>query len=77
MQPAEDGATDAEILRNTVEQDVVVDRIERGWDVQGQKNCRKTSLCGNGCLGASGQKSDTAIRSGNIDFYKTDAFPLP
>jgi len=25
-------------------------------------------MCGNGCLGASGQKSDPTIRSGDLDF---------
>jgi len=29
-----------------------------------------------GYLGVSGQKSDPAIRSGDLDSYKTDIFPL-
>jgi len=31
----------------------------------------------NGYLGTSGQKSDPSIRSGDLDFYKTDALPVP
>jgi len=31
----------------------------------------------NSYLGTSGQKSDPTIRSGDLDSYQTDAFPLP